>query len=206
MAMETIRKFEGGSLLQDESGNDYIKLNDVILNFPSLLKKKKFKTDKGDGNYLVRVLIPKDRKAVRDALLEVGKKLAAEKKLDWSKLKEDHKFLVDGNKSPYDEEDGFYVVKMKESRRPVVRLKNKEPLSPDDEGAMEKVYSGVHSDCIFGFYAYNNEYKGVKANPKSFRLLEFGEQFSNSGGVDDEELYDDDDDGDGFERDDNDDL
>lgn len=209
MGLSVKSKFEGGAILVDDNGNKFVKIDACQLNFPHLLAKKKFKTDKGDGNYSVRILLPKaSKKAVKDVLLSIGKELAAEKKLDWSKLKDDHKFLVDGDKNEYAEEDGHYVVKTKESRRPTVRRKDKEILSPSDEGAAELVYSGVFADVIIGFYAYNTgEYKGVKANPKSVRLLERGEAFSNSGGIEDEEFYDDDDGGDeGFDRDDENDL
>lgn len=203
MALETVSTFENGKVLKDGNGDKFVMLSGAVMNFPHLLKKKKFKSDKGDGNYSVRILIPKSWKAAKDVILAIGKELAAEKKLDWSKLKDDHKFLIDGDKTEYTEEDGHYVIKTKESRRPVVRRKNKEVLSPDDEGAQDLIYSGGYADVIFGFYAYNGEYKGVKANPKSVRLLERGEQFANSGGIDDEDVYDDDD-GEGFERDDDD--
>lgn len=121
------------------------------LSFVSLLEKKTWQDDK-DPKYSCTVLIDKSEKktiAAIESAIAAAKAEGVKSKWNGKTPSKCDSPLRDGDDSQREENKGQYFINAKNSRKPQVVNKQREPITDPEE-----IYSGAWAYVSLGFYPY----------------------------------------------------
>jgi hypothetical protein len=162
--------------------------------YVSLLERKKFDGDTGDGKYQCNILIPKNETETINAI-KAAIKAATDKGVagKWGgkmprKLAESP--LRDGDEKEDPTFHGHWYINAKSNQRPAVIDRNREPITDPED-----IYSGVWAMCSVSFFPYgtggNN---GIGAGLNTIMKHKDGDRIGGGDSTHDFDGYDDDDD------------
>lgn len=140
--------------LVDKGDGRYL-LKGVRLSYAYLFKPDEQENDEGKTtkSYRVALLLPKSTgERTKKKLDSVIKKLVAEE-YDNGKVSSDRIFLRDGDEGDTEEHEDHWVISVRESRRPTLVDRNREPVMEEDE----LIYSGVWANVVIRPWAQNGK-------------------------------------------------
>lgn len=157
--------------------------------YVSLLERKKFDGDQGEGKFGCNILIPKNETETIKAI-EAAIKAATDKGVTskWGgklprKLAESP--LRDGDEKEDANFHGHWYINAKSNTRPAVIDKHREPLTD-----AEDVYSGMWAMCSVSFFPYSSGgNNGIGAGLNSVMKVRDGERIGGSDGANDFDEY-----------------
>lgn len=193
-----------------------IRIDNVRLSYPHLAAPFASEGDEGQTklSYSVEGMLPKDtHRAAKDLVKKVIEDLLAENK---AKVPTANWFLKDGDKLAEEDEKkeqcaGNFIVKASEKRRPTVRNRKGEVLTPEE--AEQLVYGGCWGNILLRPWYFNGKAKNGKTYPKRILSNLIAVQFVRDdeafgeGRISDDGVFDSvggDDNNDGFDDDNND--
>ena len=156
-----------------------IKLKNVRLSYPSLFEKYVDK-DGVVGSYQCSLLIDKNdsaTKSIIDAGIDQCKKdnnnIIKDRIVD-----EAHCFLKDGDNKDGEENDGMWVIKTKNRRRPTVVNRDRTPIIASDE----IIYPGCYVNAHISVWFSNHDRGGrqILANIHGVQFSKDGDRFGDS--------------------------
>jgi len=199
MPREIAKKVKNAILYTDGC----IRIDNVRASYPHL--DKAWKKNEGDNaKFSLTALAPKETHEEAKKLLvdEINKLLTSSK---IGKLASEHKFVRNGDDSGKDENEGMWVIKASENRRPSCRDQKKNLVEVEEIADM--FYPGCVVNVMLRPWAQNNTHgKKINANLIAVQFVRDAERFGDAP-IDDEDAWDelDEDDGD-LSLDDDDDL
>lgn len=140
--------------LVDKGDGRYL-LKGVRLSYAYLHTPDEQENDDGKKtkSYRVALLLPKDSgERTYKKLLRVITDLIAEE-YDGGKVPKDRWFLRDGDEGDSEEHEGHWVISVRESRRPTLVDRNREPVMEEDE----VIFSGVWANVVIRPWAQNGK-------------------------------------------------
>lgn len=158
-------------------------LEGVRCSYPHVLTKYKGEDDDGKGKHSIVLLLPK-KKAYRAAREMIAERIAELMKENRVKnMKEDNKFLRDGDASGKEENEGHWTVNASESKKVIVRDNKRDPstgkprvlkLGEDDD----RIYGGCFVNTLIRPWFMNNKFgKKVNAGLVAVQFAKDGEPF-----------------------------
>lgn len=197
---EIVKKVANAVLFSDGC----IRIDNVRLSYPHVYVAKAGTDDNGNPtkpSFSVTGLAPKKtHKEAIKLLTEARDTLIADKK-DKSgkpiKLPKDKFFVKDGDDLGKDGYEDNYAINARESKKPILRGKNKERLGENDD----TIYGGCYGSILIRPWYQDNKYgKRVNANLLAVQFTKDGEPFGEGRmGEDDADDYLDGDDDSGFD-------
>lgn len=154
--------------------NNYIKLNDVRLSFPSLFKPKSYNGEskpKYEATFILdKVYHAKEINAINAKIDE----LLQEKKLSRAKIKSDHLCFKDGDLGDREENKGAFTLKSKSARKfPIIGADAVTRVTEDES----PFYGGCYVSAYIDLWIYDERATGVGATLKSIQFRKEGEPF-----------------------------
>lgn len=157
-------KNKAGKVLAVFYDDGTIRIDGVRLSYPHVDKpwgKPTTANPNPKKVYSASVIMPKvEFKAVKDALVEHNKTLMAEAKIDF--VKPDAKYMIDGDQTGKPENEGAYVIRTREERRPFTKGLKNENLSPDE--ALAQLYGGCYVSILIRPWAQKSQEWGKRLN------------------------------------------
>ena len=184
-------KNASGAVIARLYSDGTILLKDLRFSYPHVFIAKA-QVDKKTGKlgapkFSIQGLMPKTtHKPAKDLVKKVCDGILAEKKV--GRIKDDAKFMKDGDLQAKDECDGMYVISASEqaTRPPKVRGPDASPWNATDHAA--RIYGGCYGNILIRPWWQDNEYgKRINAGLVAVQFVRDGEPFG-SGGVSDEEI------------------
>lgn len=172
-----------------------IRIDNVRASYPHLDRPWSKEEGQEKKYSIVAMLNKKTHAAAKDLCVKRINELMKEGRIE--KLASDKKFIRDGDNSDKTDYEGHWTVSASESRRPSVRGKNNEVLSPEE--IVDTVYAGCYVSVLIRPWLQDNKYgKRVNAGLVAVRFMKDGEPFDNGRISDDDldDMYSDLDDGD----------
>lgn len=179
---EIVQKVANAVLYSD----GMIRIDNVRCSFPHL--DKPWAKEEGDTpRFSIVAMLPKDtHSAAKDLCVKRINELMKENRVE--KLGSDKKFIRNGDDSGRDEYEGHWTVSAAENRRPSVRGRDNEVLTPDE--ILDTVYGGCYVSVLIRPWFQDNKYgKRVNAGLVAVRFMRDGEPFSEAH-ISDEDLDD----------------
>lgn len=199
---EIVTKVTHGVLYND----GLIRIDMARASYPHLDRSWAKEEDQEKKFSIVGMLSKETHKAAKDLCVRRINELMKEGRIE--KLGSDKKFIRDGDNSDKVEYEGHWTVSASESRRPSVRGKNNEILTPDD--ILDTIYAGCYVSILLRPWLQDNKFgKRVNAGLVAVRFMRDGEPIGEARISDDDldDMYSDldddfDDDADGDDDDD----
>lgn len=159
------------NLKKSESGI-YV-LQNVILSYPALFKKKTFPGQEGEGKYSARFLLPLETHEEEIEFLK--KDMLQMMKEKWkAKLPADKWALRDGELTGKDEDAGSWYLTASEQTPPTCIDRSKRPVTERDD----LLYGGAIVAVQFGLWTQDNQFgKRINANLYAVQWLAPGTRF-----------------------------
>lgn len=168
-----------------------IRFDHVVISYPHL-GKPYAKASKDNPNpkpvYSASFLLEKKRfMPVKNALVEHNKLLMAELKIDF--VKDENKYIADGDKTGKPENVGMFLVRAREERKPFVKDERNGNMT--DENAERDIQGGdIVSGMVRPWAQKSNDYgKRLNCGLTGVKKLSTGERFG-QGRIGDEEVGD----------------
>lgn len=155
--------------LVDKGTGRYL-LKNVRLSFPFLFEPDEQENDDGKTkkSYRVTLLLPKaTHKPVAQKLSRLISEMC-EEEYGNPKLAADRKFLRDGDESDVEDHHGHWTVTVRETRKPILVDRDKQPTEEDDE----LLYSGAWANVVIRPWAQNG--KSMKKKNKYGKRINAG--------------------------------
>lgn len=153
-----------------DKGNGRYLLKNVRLSFPFLFEPDEQEGDDGKmkKSYRVALLLPKATH--KPVALKVKKiiEALAEEEYGSAKLPADRRFLRDGDESDTEDHHGHWVISVRESRKPILVDRDRQPTTEDDE----LLYSGAWANVVIRPWAQNG--KSMKKKNKFGKRINAG--------------------------------
>lgn len=158
-----------------QKDNNFIKLNDVRLSYPSIFQPKVWANSNATAKYeatfiLDKVKHLKEINAINNRIDELVKL----EKINRNKIKEDHLCLKDGDLTDKEEYKNAFTLKTKTGRKFPIVNKDAETLVTAEEGLF---YGGCYVSAYIDLWCYTNPAIGIGANLKSIQFRKHGEPF-----------------------------
>lgn len=153
-----------------DKGNGRYLLKNVRLSFPFLFEPDEQENDDGQKkkSYRVTLLLPKaTHKPVAIKLKRLIESMA-EEEYGSAKLAVDRRFMRDGDESDVEDHHGCWTVTVRETRKPILVNRDREPTSEDDE----LLYSGAWANVVIRPWAQNG--KSMKKKNKYGKRINAG--------------------------------
>lgn len=136
-------------------GDGRFLLKGVRLSYAFLHSPDEQENDEGKKtkSYRVALLLPKATGERTKKKLDkvISDLIAAE--YDGAKVSSDRRFLRDGDEGESEEHEGHWVISVRESRRPTLVDRNREPVMEEDE----VIYSGAWANVVIRPWAQNGK-------------------------------------------------
>lgn len=155
--------------LVDKGKGRYL-LKNVRLSFPYLFEPDEQEDDNGKKkkSYRVTLLLPKaTHKPVAQKLSRLISEMC-EEEYGNPKLAADRKFLRDGDESDAEDHHGCWTVTVRETRKPILVDRDRQPTEEDDE----LLYSGAWANVVIRPWAQNG--KSMKKKNKYGKRINAG--------------------------------
>lgn len=153
-----------------DKGNGRYLLKNVRLSFPYLFEPDEQEDDNGNKKktYRVTLLLPKaTHKPVAQKLSRIISDMC-EEEYGNAKLAADRKFLRDGDESDVEDHHGHWTVTVRETRKPILVDRDRQPTEEDDE----LLYSGAWANVVIRPWAQNG--KSMKKKNKYGKRINAG--------------------------------
>ena len=153
-----------------DKGNGRFLLKNVRLSFPYLFEPDEQEDDNGNKkkSYRVTLLLPKaTHKPVAQKLARLIADMC-EEEYGNAKLPSDKKFLRDGDESDVEDHHGHWTVTVRETRKPILVDRDRQPTEEDDE----LLYSGAWANVVIRPWAQNG--KSMKKKNKYGKRVNAG--------------------------------
>lgn len=153
-----------------DKGNGRFLLKNVRLSFPYLFEPDEQEDDNGNKkkSYRVTLLLPKaTHKPVAQKLSRLISEMC-EEEYGNPKLAADRKFLRDGDESEVEDHHGCWTVTVRETRKPILVDRDRQPTEEDDE----LLYSGAWANVVIRPWAQNG--KSMKKKNKYGKRINAG--------------------------------
>ena len=153
-----------------DKGNGRYLLKNVRLSFPYLFEPDEQEDDNGNKkkSYRVTLLLPKaTHKPVAQKLSRLTSEMC-EEEYGNPKLAADRKFLRDGDESDVEDHHGCWTVTVRETRKPILVDRDRQPTEEDDE----LLYSGAWANVVIRPWAQNG--KSMKKKNKYGKRVNAG--------------------------------
>jgi hypothetical protein len=153
-----------------DKGNGRYLLKNVRLSFPYLFEPDEQEDDNGNKkkSYRVTLLLPKaTHKPVAQKLARIISEMC-EEEYGNPKIAADRKFLRDGDESDVDDHHGHWTVTVRETRKPILVDRDRQPTEEDDE----LLYSGAWANVVIRPWAQNG--KSMKKKNKYGKRINAG--------------------------------
>lgn len=153
-----------------DKGNGRYLLKNVRLSYAYLFEPDEQEDDNGNKkkSYRVTLLLPKaTHKPVAQKLARIISELC-EEEYGSPKLAADRKFLRDGDESDVDDHHGHWTVTVRETRKPILVDRDRQPTEEDDE----LLYSGAWANVVIRPWAQNG--KSMKKKNKYGKRINAG--------------------------------
>ena len=153
-----------------DKGNGRYLLKNVRLSFPYLFEPDEQEDDNGNKkkSYRVTLLLPKaTHKPVAQKLSRLISEMC-EEEYGNPKLAADRKFLRDGDESDVEDHHGCWTVTVRETRKPILVDRDRQPTEEDDE----LLYSGAWANVVIRPWAQNG--KSMKKKNKYGKRINAG--------------------------------
>ncbi|AHB12267.1 ligase [Xylella phage Salvo] len=153
-----------------DKGNGRFLLKNVRLSFPYLFEPDEHEDDNGNKkkSYRVTLLLPKaTHKPVAQKLSRLISEMC-EEEYGNPKLAADRKFLRDGDESDVEDHHGCWTVTVRETRKPILVDRDRQPTEEDDE----LLYSGAWANVVIRPWAQNG--KSMKKKNKYGKRINAG--------------------------------
>lgn len=187
---QTIKDAKGKTLaVFYDDGN--VRIDGGILSYPHL-DKPWGKATKANPHptltYSCSVILNKKRyRPVKDALVEHNKQLMKELRIEF--VKDENKYMIDGDKSGKPENADSYVIRTREQRKPFTKGMKNENLTEAE--TLSQLYGGCEVSVLIRPWAQNSAEWGKRLNCgiTGVRKLADGEPFG-EGRIGDEDVAD----------------
>lgn len=153
-----------------DKGNGRYLLKNVRLSFPYLFEPDEQEDDNGNKkkSYRVTLLLPKaTHKLVAQKLSRLISDMC-EEEYGSPKMAADRKFLRDGDESDVEDHHGCWTVTVRETRKPILVDRDRQPTKEDDE----LLYSGAWANVVIRPWAQNG--KSMKKKNKYGKRINAG--------------------------------
>lgn len=153
-----------------DKGNGRYLLKNVRLSFPYLFEPDEQEDDNGNKkkSYRVTLLLPKaTHKPVAQKLARIISEMC-EEEYGNPKIAADRKFLRDGDESDVEDHHGHWTVTVRETRKPILVDRDRQPTEEDDE----LLYSGAWANVVIRPWAQNG--KSMKKKNKYGKRINAG--------------------------------
>ena len=153
-----------------DKGNGRYLLKNVRLSFPYLFEPDEQEGEDGKvkKSFRVTLLLPKaTHKPVAQKIARIISEMC-EEEYGSSKLAADRKFLRDGDESDVEDHHGHWTVTVRETRKPILVDRDRQPTSEDDE----LLYSGAWANVVIRPWAQNG--KSMKKKNKFGKRINAG--------------------------------
>lgn len=153
-----------------DKGNGRYLLKNVRLSFPYLFEPDEQEGDDGKmkKSYRVTLLLPKATHKPIAIKLKRLIEAMCEEEYGSAKLAADRKFFRDGDESDVDDHHGCWTVTVRETRKPILVDRDRQPTSEDDE----LLYSGAWANVVIRPWAQNG--KSMKKKNKFGKRINAG--------------------------------
>lgn len=153
-----------------DKGNGRYLLKNVRLSFPFLFEPDEQEGDDGKikKSYRVTLLLPKATHKPVAVKLKRLIEAMCEDEYGSPKLAADRKFLRDGDESETEDHHGHWTVTVRESRKPILVDRDRQPTTEDDD----LLYSGAWANVVIRPWAQNG--KSMKKKNKFGKRINAG--------------------------------